>query len=89
MKAGGEPGAVYRFTPADLGPLKDSIFSFHEWGIMDSLQMMRLGGNEPAETIIIDIEPQEVELGMELTPVLQQNVPVITQVVPKETDLDK
>ena len=51
--------------------------------------MMRLGGNEPAETIIIDIEPQEVELGMELTPVLQQNVPVITQVVPKETDLDK
>jgi len=89
VKAGGEPGAVYRFTPEDLNPQENRLLSLHELSVIDSLQMMRLGGNEPAETIIIGIEPQEIELGTELTPALQRKIPVIVQTVLEEIDLGK
>jgi len=84
VKAGGEPGAIYRFTPDDLDPKANRLLSLHELGVLDSLQMMRLGGNEPEETIIIGIEPEEITLGTELTSGLQQRIPDIIQLVLKE-----
>ena len=84
VKAGGEPGAIYRFTPEDLDPQANRLLSLHELGVMDSLQMMRLGGNEPGETIIIGIEPGEINLGTELTASLQEKIPEIIQLILRE-----
>ena len=86
-KAGGEPGAIYRFRPEDLAEEKGVLTSAHELGVAQNLSLMSLLGNKPAETIIIGIEPKEIDAGLELSTVLQQKIPDIVKVVLKEIGL--
>ena len=89
VKAGGEPGAIYRFTPDNLDSASDRAISLHELGVTESLQLMRLAGNEPEEIVIIGIEPQEIEWGIELSPGLQQKIPDIIKLILVEIEPDK
>ncbi len=84
VKAGGRPGTIYRFHPDDLPPEADRLISAHEIGVMQSLQMMSLAGNRPAEVVIIGIEPEDIEPGMEPSFELQQKIPEIVKVVLRE-----
>ena len=86
-KAGGEGGAVYRFTPEDLAAGKGILTSAHEMGVAENLALMALTGNEPAEIVIIGIEPQDTGWGTELSPTLQKELPEIIEVVLKETKM--
>jgi len=81
VKAGGKPGTIYRFHPHDLNIESERIISLHELGLAQSLKMMRLMGNEPKETVIIGIEPKEIDWGTELSAELQQKIPEIINVV--------
>jgi hydrogenase maturation protease len=83
-KAGGEPGAVYRYRPEDLAAGKRTLTSAHELGVVENLRLMELSGNEPRETIIIGIEPKEIDWGTELSPELQKRLPDIVKAVLKE-----
>ena len=83
-KAGGEPGAIYRFRPEDLAEEKGALTSAHELGVVQNLKLMSLLSNEPAEMIIIGIEPGEIDFGIELSAALQQKLPEIVEVVLKE-----
>jgi hydrogenase maturation protease len=83
-KAGGEPGAIYRFRPEDLAEEKGILTSVHELGVAQNLGLMSLLGNKPSETIIIGIEPGDISAGLELSPELQQKLPAIVKVVLKE-----
>jgi hydrogenase maturation protease len=87
-RAGGEPGTIYRFKPEDLAAEKGSLASAHELGVLENLSLLSLTGNEPAEIVIIGIEPGEIGWGMELSAVLQQKLPEIVKVVLKEIGLD-
>jgi hydrogenase maturation protease len=87
-KAGGEPGAIYRFRPEDLADEKGILTSAHELGVSENLRLMSLTGNEPGETVIIGIEPKEIDWGTELSAVLQQKLPEIVRVILKEMGLD-
>jgi hydrogenase maturation protease len=83
-KAGGEPGAIYRFKPEDLAAEKPVLASAHQMGVVENLAMMELAGNKPASVIIIGIEPAEIDWGMELSPTLQSRMPKLIEVVLKE-----
>jgi hydrogenase maturation protease len=83
-KAGGEPGAIYRFRPEDLAAEKAELASAHQMGVVENLAMMELAGNKPASVIIIGIEPAEIDWGMELSPTLQARMPKLIEVVLKE-----
>jgi hydrogenase maturation protease len=83
-RAGGEPGAIYRFRPEDLAAEKGVLTSAHELGVVQNLSLMSLLGNQPAETIIIGIEPKEIEAGLELSAELRQKLPDIVKIVLKE-----
>ena len=83
-RAGGEPGSVYRFQPEDLEDEAGAILSVHEMGVAQNLKLMSLSGNEPAETVIIGIEPKEIEWGTELSPELEKKMPEIVGVILKE-----
>ena len=89
VNAGGEPGAIYRFTPDNLDSASGRTISLHELGVPESLQLMRLAGNEPEEVVIIGIEPQEIDWGIELSPVLQQKIPDIIKLILGEIEPDK
>jgi len=81
VKTGGQPGTIYRFHPYDMDIESEGIISLHELGLAQSLKMMRLIGNEPKETVIIGIEPKEINWGTELSAELQQKIPEIINIV--------
>ena len=84
VKAGGKPGTIYRFHAHDLNIESEGIISLHELGLAQSLRMMRLMGNAPKETVIIGIEPKEIDWGTELSAELQQKIPEIINIVLSE-----
>ncbi len=88
-KAGGKPGAIYRFQPQDLTEGNGKVISAHELGVKQNLRLMSLMGNEPEEIVIIGIEPKEIDWGTELSPELQQKVPQIVRVILKEIGINQ
>jgi hydrogenase maturation protease len=86
-QAGGQAGTIYRFRPEDLAEEKGVLTSAHELGVAQNLKLMSLLGNKPAETIIIGIEPGEIDFGIELSAALQRKLPEIVKVILKEIGL--
>ena len=84
VKAGGEPGEVYRFTPEDVEAQSHEALSLHELGVMNSLRMMRLGGSQPRKVVIIGVEPEEIAPGLELTSCLAKVLPRIVELARQE-----
>jgi hydrogenase maturation protease len=87
-KAGGEPGAVYRFKPEDLAGGKGILTSAHEMGVVENLKLMALTGNEPREIVIIGIEPKDIDWGTVLSTELQEKMPEIIKIVLREMGLN-
>jgi len=79
-KGGGTPGEVYRFKLDDMALEWKSFLSLHEIGLVDNLLLMKLLHNI-GETIIIGIEPKEIDWGLELSPELQEKIPQIVEVI--------
>ena len=67
VQGGGEPGAVYRFYPSDIGMQKKCLTSVHQVGLMDALSMARLTGHSPQKIIVFGIEPEDMGWGLELS----------------------
>jgi hydrogenase maturation protease len=86
-KAGGEPGAVYRFLPEDLAHDAGDLASAHQLGVVPNLKLLAMAGHPPGETVIIGVEPAEVAPGLELTDTLAARLPAIVEVVLKEAGL--
>lgn len=83
-KAGGEPGTLYRFIPEDLTAGKGTLTSAHEMGVVENLNLMSVTGNKPKETVIIGIEPAEIDWGMELSDTLKEKLPDLVKMILKE-----
>jgi hydrogenase maturation protease len=83
-RGGGEPGTIYRFTPDDVSGGPKLLTSLHDLTLLDSLRMMESVGNPPRETVIIGVEPAEVDWGLELTPTLRGKLPDIVRRVVEE-----
>jgi hydrogenase maturation protease len=81
---GGEPGTIYRFAPDEVSGEPKLLTSLHDLGLFDSLRMMESVGNPPRETVIIGVEPAEVDWGLELTPALRGKLPDVVQRVVEE-----
>jgi len=81
---GGEPGTVYRFAPDGLSVEPRLLTSLHDLGLLDSLRMMESLGNPPRDTVIIGVEPAEVDWGLELTPTLRDKLPDVVRLVVEE-----
>jgi hydrogenase maturation protease len=71
MKAGGVPGSVYVSAIGDIRrePVRTSL---HELDVVNVVATMK--GRRP-EIVVVAAEPQTVELGMELEPVVEAAVP--------------
>jgi hydrogenase maturation protease len=88
MEAGGIPGAVYRFRLDDLTTEASELISVHEINLISRLKMMRLQGEGPQETVIIGVQPKEIDWGTELSAELKERIPEIARVVLKEIGLN-
>lgn len=68
----GEPaGTIRRFTPDEVRSVKPRMRqSVHESDLMHNLELARRLGRCPDDVVILGIEPEKVEPGMQLTPTL-------------------
>ena len=73
--------------PGDLAAGGHAVFSPHDLGIEQSLKLMAVIGQAPAEVVIIGIEPEEIAWGTELSRTLQARIPEIVKTVLREIGL--
>jgi hydrogenase maturation protease len=84
VKGGGEPGAIYRFTPEDIAFHRGPITSLHHLGLAEGLNVMAHAGLTPREVVIVGVEPKEIGWGLEMSPELQRKIPQIIDLVARE-----
>ncbi len=84
VKNGDTPGTIYRFD-FDVVDLEGAPpFSIHDIGVIDSLRTMALFNKQPKSTVIIGIEPKTIDMGLELSPEVNEKLPKIIDLVLQE-----
>jgi hydrogenase maturation protease len=84
LAGGNEPGSVYRLIPADLGCGKaEQPFSLHQFSLADALAMAAARAALPP-TVIYGVEPQNIELGLELSPAVAAALPRVVELIMRE-----
>jgi len=83
LRAGGEPGTIYRVLPEDLMSETGRPLSLHQVGLLEVLGMAeQLGGH--GKVVIIGVEPKEISWGTELTVEVEAKVPRVIEAVLEE-----
>ncbi len=83
LKAGGDPGDIYRCRSEDLLPKEEGPISLHDIGLLETLTMARKKGLE-IDTVVIGVEPMVFDWGMELSEEVRDRIPDIVEAVLKE-----
>jgi len=78
-----EPGTIYKFRFDKNLPYSDIKLSLHDMDFIDVLKLEH-GYKLPPEIVIIGVEPESLEFGLELSPKLQKAMPKIIDEVLKE-----
>jgi len=84
IKGSKKPGTIYRFSIDDVMVDLPVKLSLHQMGVTDSLKMLRLVGKEPKDTIIIGIEPKNINCGLELSPEVKKGLAELRKIVMEE-----
>lgn len=84
VDAGSPPGTLYRFTDKDIEYHKEMLRSAHEIDFTYILKTAERLGTLPDEVVFIGITPQEIEVGVGLSPVLEEKIPQVIELVMKE-----
>jgi hydrogenase maturation protease len=84
VKGESPPGSIYRFDIKDA-PSSPDVFktSVHQIGILEVVHLSELIGQTP-ETTVIGVEPGSLEMGMELSPEVQEKIPKIIELILEE-----
>jgi hydrogenase maturation protease len=84
VKGGSPPGSIYRFDIKDAPSSPDAFkTSVHQIGILEVVHLSELIGQTP-ETTVIGVEPRSLEMGMELSPEVQEKIPKIIELILEE-----
>ncbi len=83
VEGGGTPGQIYRFHLEDITLEKKPLLSLHDTSLVDDL-ILTQPWHKINETIIIGVEPKEINWGLELSPELQEKMPHIIDAILSE-----
>ena len=84
VRGGGRPGSIYRFEIEDCPPFPDIYkTSVHQISILEVINLSGLIGATP-QTTVIGVEPNRLEMGMELSPQIEAKIPRVIQLIREE-----
>jgi hydrogenase maturation protease len=86
VDAGEKPGTMFRFTPEDIKVKFTHYDSLHQMGLLETLNMAKMQGISPAETVIFGVQPHIVDWGTELTDTVEEKMPRLLELVREELD---
>lgn len=81
IKAGGQPGSIYRFTPGDTRSQWQPVTSLHEIGLLEALALAHDLGIAPDNVVIVGVEPATIEWGTSLSSEVEAAVPRLVELV--------
>lgn len=81
VETGGPPGTVMRMVGEDIPVALQTKLSPHQMGLQDLLAVAELQGNRPAEMVLWGVQPESIELGMELSPAVAAQVDCLVDAV--------
>jgi hydrogenase maturation protease len=68
LEMGAAPGTVFRLDGEEVPRAFASKLSVHQMGLQDLLAVAELQGHLPAELVVWGVQPESIEMGLELTP---------------------
>jgi hydrogenase maturation protease len=83
LKAGLEPGTIYKIKPEDIKNYKKENLSIHDVQILDVVKMANMMDRYP-EVVIFGIEPEKISLNLEMTETMISKIPEIIFNIKKE-----
>jgi len=82
-----EAGTIRRFTPGQVRSRKDMAgFSLHEGDLLKVIELSRALGECPEEVVIFGIQPEKIEPGESLSPVLSMRLDEYANAVAAELE---
>lgn len=75
VKRGQPPGSMVKLAGADVPVFFRSKLSPHQISICDVLASLEFIGDKPKDMVLIGVEPDSLELGLELTPAVSARIP--------------
>jgi len=75
VSGGEEPGTLYKLKGDEVKGYFRRKVSMHELGIQEVLALMDVMEKPVEEIVVLGIEPSSIELGTELSPVVQERIP--------------
>ena len=81
INAGKPPGTLLRIEGEDVPVFFRTRLSPHQIGLPDVMASLEFLGAQPKKMVILGVQPQTMELGMELTPVVAARVPELVEQV--------
>lgn len=67
LEMGATPGAVFRLEGEEVPRAFAGKLSVHQMGLQDLLAVAELQGHLPAELVVWGVQPQSIEMGLELS----------------------
>lgn len=77
VKAGRPPGTVVKLAGKQVPVFFRSKLSPHQISICDVLASLEFSGDPPGDMVLIGVEPESLELGLDLTPTVAARVPEV------------
>jgi hydrogenase maturation protease len=76
-----EPGAIAVIEDQEIPSLLEPKLSLHHVGLSDLLFASRFMGNQPAKMALIGIQPETMEIGLDLSPAILSRFEELLQTV--------
>jgi hydrogenase maturation protease len=84
IRGGEAPGTIYRFALEDApGGRLPQLTSAHQVGILEVLELTALTSEVP-ETVFFGVEPESLEMGMELSECVAARIPRVIELIREE-----
>ena len=86
IRAGGEPGRIYKFDYGKLIATNGKMCSAHQIGTLEALRLLRLmcADLTNTEIVVIGAEPKTTELNAGLSKEVKKNIPELMRLVLEE-----
>ena len=86
VEANQKPGTIFRFEPNEVNYKNAIKTSVHQIGLIDSLNMTNFIGKAPKKTILIGIQPNIIDWGLELSEEVKASIPKVKKLVIDEIE---
>ena len=84
VKTGKPPATVVKLDGDQVPVFFRSKLSPHQVSICDVLAALEFSGDKPRDLVLIGVEPESLELGLELTPAIAARVPEMVKLAAAE-----